>query len=350
MTPDDSREDGVVEHTLREVSETVLEAVLSRWPVPLKGETNPAQETAERLHLDWLHRYDLVKQSCRPETMHLCEVTAYAFPHADADILALAADLTAWLFFIDELFDTGETGMRVASAREFIASLNTPPPIPVQCDTSAAAHTELLGRIRRSYRDLASRLRERMSPPQWTVFTSHLDTYYDALAAEAANREQQVAPALDDYCAIRRFSSGAQCQIDLVELSVSTRLPRYMYDLPAFHQLVHFTCDIGNWTNDVFSAAKEYVAGDVHNLVLILQQEAGCSLRQAAVEAVNRIETRLHDMQAAQAALPALLARHGASPTTQEAAQRWADGLQHFLQHAAWYLGHARYTTTGATT
>ncbi|MEU5625628.1 terpene synthase family protein [Streptomyces tendae] len=349
MTRDDSCEDGVAQHTLREVSETVLEAVQSRWPMPLKGETNPAQETAERLHLDWLHRYDLVAQSCQPETMHLCEVCAYAFPQADADILALAADLTAWLFFVDELFDTGETGMRVDSARAFIASLNTTPPHPVRSETSAAAHTELLGRIRRSYSDLASRLRDRLSPPQWAVFTSHLDTYYDALAAEAANREQQVTPALDDYCAIRRFSAGTQCQIDLIELSVSTRLPRYMYDLPAFHQLVHFACDIANWTNDVFSAAKEFSAGDVHNLVLILQREAGCSLREAAVEAVNRIEVRLQDMQAAQAALPALLAQHGASPTTQEAAQRWTDGLQHFLQHAAWYLGHARYSTTDTT-
>ncbi|MGG8688470.1 hypothetical protein ACQ88Y_00145 [Streptomyces lividans] len=130
MTRDDSCKDGVAQHTLRKVSETVLEAVLSRWPLSLKGETNPAQETAERLHLDWLHRYDLVKQSCRPETMHLCEVSAYAFPHADADILALASYLTAWLFFIDELFDTGETGMRVDFARAFIASLNDHHPTP----------------------------------------------------------------------------------------------------------------------------------------------------------------------------------------------------------------------------
>jgi hypothetical protein len=335
---------GAAERTLREVSEAVQTAVLPRWPLPLKGVTNPAQEVAERLHTDWLRRYRLVDQSCRPETMHLAEVSAYAYPDADADIVALGADLTAWLFFIDELFDTGETGLHVASARAFITSLNAPQATPAERGTAAAAQAELLGRIRHAYSDLASRMRDRMTPPQWTVFTSHLDTYYDALAAEAANREQQVTPALDDYCAVRRFSAGTQCQIDLVELSVSTRLPRYMYDLPAFHQLVHLTCDIANWTNDVFSAAKEYVAGDVHNLVLIIQRETGCSLPQAAVHAVHRIEARLHDMETARAALPALLAHRGASPTTQDAAHRWADGLHSFLQHAAWYLGHARYS------
>ncbi|WP_405560941.1 hypothetical protein [Streptomyces sp. NBC_01180] len=273
-------------------------------------------------------------------------MTAYAYPHADVETLAIAADLTAWLFFVDELFDTGETGTHVESARAFINSLNNPDD-PAKLGTTTTARTELLGRIRRAYDELATRMRDRMTPPHWAVFSHHLHTYYEALAAEAANRERHVTPELKDYCEIRRFSAGTQCQLGLVELSVSTRLPRYMYDSPLFQQLIYATCDIANWTNDVFSAAKEHAAGDVHNLVLILQRQSGCSLPQAALMAVDRIEARLQEMEAARAALPAFLARHGASPTTQDAAQRWAEGLHCFLQHAAWYLGHARYTPAG---
>ncbi|MFE8910874.1 terpene synthase family protein [Streptomyces globisporus] len=350
MTSNDSTEDRASRPTAREMFEAVTEVVVPRWPMPLKGATNPGQAEAERLHTAWLKKYDLAGRSCRPETMRLSIVTSYAYPNADVEVLALAADLTAWLFVVDELFDTGETGLSVASARAVISSLDAPPTAPSPACSIPKAHSLLLQRIRDAYDDLASRLRDRMTPPHWRVFTDHLGAYYGALAAEAANREQGIVPDLEDYLAIRRFSAGTQCQLDLVELAQSTRLPRHLYESQPFHELVHATCDVANWANDVFSAAKEYEAGDVHNLVLILQGQANCSLPEAAVLAVDHIEKRLREMQDAQIRLTASLVRHGASPAALEAGQRWADGLRCFLNHGAWYLDLARYSTAEHTT
>ncbi|MEW2546239.1 terpene synthase family protein [Streptomyces sp. NPDC047002] len=344
MKDDIPTTEGAQEHSVNDLYTSVVEAVLPCFPPLLKGEVNPARQTVERRHTDWLRAYGLVELSCRPETMRLHDVTAFAFPHADADVLALTADLTAWLFFVDELVDAGKTGLRLTSTREFINAVKSPLRASTEPGGTAPSPTDLAGLIHGAYGDVAARMRERMSSPQWALFEAHLDAYYEALSAETKDREQRLPPALEDYCAVRRFSTGTQCQLDLIELSESVRLPPYLYEADLFHELIHITCDIAAWTNDIFSAAKEHAAGGVHNLVLILGRQAGCTLPEAAVLAVRRIETRLRDMETARAALPALMARHHASPAAQEAARRWADGLYCFLQHADWYLGHSRYS------
>ncbi len=326
----------------------VLRTALDNWPLPLSSEVNPLVNEATRLHQSWLGRHALAdaKDPADPLiVLRAARVAAYAYPRADLPTLALAADWTAWFFHFDDYFDNGPLGGTEDHARGTVDFIRMA--FGRGHGDGAPHRDQSLCRTREAFADLMIRTGGVMTDWQSKMFGFHLESYFDALVAEAVNRENGSVPDVVSYCALRRDTGPALPLLDLIEHTEGILLPRSFHGSSLFDRLMAGAADIAGWINDVFSAWKERDRGDFHNLALVIQHANGIDLPAATRLAIDKISERLRQRNRVESELDAWCLDAGVSPTEQIAIYRWARGLRDFQHHADWYVHHARYTASG---
>ncbi|MEU1050740.1 hypothetical protein ABZ400_37205 [Streptomyces sp. NPDC005897] len=336
---------GYISDVAARTAATVAEVVVPCWPMPMAGRRNPAMNTVRRLHERWLETSGLLASSSALLDLQAWEIAAYAYPDASFDVLQLGADWTALYVHIDDYFDQGSVGNRIQTARDVTEFLRGHVD---QCSHPPSGKAELR-ETREAYRGLLARTRQWMTPPQVGVFNSHLASYFDALVEEAAYREAGRIPSLEEYCRFRRFTGPMQPLIDLVELSVSLRLPPGIYTRPEYLELIDATSDITSWANDIFSAGKELARGEVHNILHVMRHHMGIPLPEAARLAVGHVRARIEQMDQPAAALARWIKESGASPSGRQAVQTWVRALHEWQHHCAYYFGKTRYASATVT-
>jgi hypothetical protein len=328
---------------------TVLHIALEHWPLPLSLDVNPHLPQASDQHRSWLDRHALadVEDPANPlMVLAAPRVAALAYPRADLSALSLAADWTAWFFHFDDYFDEGPLGAAEQHARQTVVFMSdvlrhrpsegTPPAGPS------------LHRTRQAFADLMARTAEVMTDWQLPMFVFHLESYFEALVAEAVNREHGTIPDVKAYCALRRDTGPALPLLDLVEHTEGIRLPRLFHGSPLFGHLMDAAADLAGWINDVFSASKEQESGDFHNLVLVIAHADGINIGPAVKLAIEKISARIKLLDDAAEAVDDWCRGAGSSPDERFAIHSWTRGLRDFQNHADWYVHHARYAISAA--
>jgi hypothetical protein len=322
----------------------LLRTALDNWPLPLSSQVNPLVEEAARRHESWLSRCALAKVGDPEDPLIVLQaprVAALAYPRADLPTLALAADWTAWFFHFDDYFDEGPIGTAEHRARRTVDFIRVVIGGP-EGDGPPPSDRSLVP-TRDAFADLMARTGEIMTSRQSRTFVHHLESYFEALVAEAVNRECGLFPDVKAYCALRRDTGPALPLLDLVEHAEAVCLPRSFRGSRLFRDLMDASADVAGWINDVFSAAKERDRGDFHNLVLVIQHAGGTDIVQALRLAIDMIRKRVRPLDRAASAVDEWCLAAGVSPAERLAIHRWAGGLRDFLHHADWYVHHARY-------
>lgn len=231
-------------------------------------------------------------------------LAARAHPNASFEALRIVADFMSWLFFEDDHNDKTDAGRMLARMvedhRRFISILDGADPTPD--DTP----------LGRALLDLKVRLEQHGSKTWFHEFRRDVSAYFEAIQWECSNRARQTPPGLDEYLAMRPFTSAVFPCFDLFGIADELCLPIPVHDHPTTQELRFRANNVVSYCNDIFSFEKERKDRDVHNLVILLGIEHGCSLQEAVDYAGEMHNRELASFLSLQARLPLL--GHSSTP------------------------------------
>ncbi|SFQ38033.1 terpene synthase family protein [Salibacterium halotolerans] len=119
-----------------------------------------------------------------------------------------------------------------------------------------------------------------------------LSKCFDSITWEITYRIKNQVPNVDDYIRNRQHSGSVFVCFDLIERGGFRFVPTEARgDL--FNNAVHSASKIANWMNDILSLQKEIKDGDIHNLVLCVQEHNQVSVQEALDLATRMIDDEL---------------------------------------------------------
>ncbi|MFF4391921.1 hypothetical protein ACFY0G_34895 [Streptomyces sp. NPDC001552] len=210
----------------------------------------------------------------------LSEVSARAYPYADAPTGLVLTRWIGWTACVERYFDEPSA----PAPRELLTLVenltDTPGPLQVR-HPLAVALADL-------WRDTTP-----LMPPHWNRHLAvNLAGYVKACAAESQQLDgdpQQLE--VEDYFEQRRLTVGSYVYCDLVELSVGFAVPEGLYRSSVFRRMRQVWNDLTSLVNDLASVPKELAAGDLlHNLVLLTHHREAVPLAEAARQVSAHIE------------------------------------------------------------
>lgn len=304
----------------------------TRLVYPFSGAISPYADAVDQTTLAWAETFGLLTDGLRRKSRRLQYglLAARAYPRADREMLQIAADWIAWLFFMDDQCDEAGVGrdlqQMTALHERFLAVLE------------GASPTARDWALTHALADIRHRLAVR-APDGWLRrFSEHARLYFTANRWETINRQRSTTPNVATYCAARLFSGAVYACFDLIELAERIELPFYARHHAIVQQLEQAANNIICWCNDVLSYPKEMQHGDLHNLVLVIQHEYQCSL----IEAIERALT-LHTLE-----VSTFVRKRTQIPyfdmTVNAALETYIDGLQFWIcANRDWSLTAMRY-------
>jgi 5-epi-alpha-selinene synthase len=137
---------------------------------------------------------------------------------------------------------------------------------------------------------------------------------------------------------MRRKTSALYIFFDLIELADHVNLPVEVLEHEHIRNLKMLANDGVAWFNDIVSLEKEIKAGDIHNLVLVMQHEYQVDLQ----EAVNRASSLFNAMIEAYIELEADTPSFGEEVDVE--VQRYLAGLRCWMRgNIDWSYETGRY-------
>lgn len=222
-------------------------------------------------------------------------VTGRAHPDASFESVLIVATYMSWLFMVDDLCDEAALGrepeLLKAQHQELIEAMKHPRSARGEDNPLVAGLAEIWERMRQR------------APPGWEErFIHSFEDYTLGCQWEAENRANQRVPPLAEYMEHRRRSSALFLFFDLIELVEQVALPARLHE--QVYTLKVLANDMVSWFNDIVSFEKEVRAGDVHNLVILLQHEYRLSPQAAVEQAARLFNARMREYVDLQQRLP----------------------------------------------
>jgi hypothetical protein len=301
-------------------------------PCPFPSEINPHVESVNTETLDWLVDTGILLDAETVERYRQAKygwLGARTYPYAERHTLRLATDWCVWLFAFDDAFcESDRRAAEMARALpQLIAALDDLEGVDEAEDVFAKALLEIKGRIV-EYGD-GDQL------DRWRAVTKD---YLFAQVWEAANREADVVPQVDDYIFMRRRTGAMLTVFALIDVASGCSLTPDEWRHPDVKAITESANDVVVWDNDLISYAKESDgANSRNNLVSVLARHRGYS-RQQAMEAIGAMRNRaIADMVALRPSLEAL---------GSEAVLAYVRGLEFWISGSVDYsLTSSRYTS-----
>jgi hypothetical protein len=213
-------------------------------------------------------------------------LTSLCYAGATAERRELIAQLLAWIFVHDDVYDDATHD-------------------PERLHAVLAGYADTLRGAREPFEDASPstralvELRDRIAAvadPMWLDWfcESMRGFWLDGIVVETRIRAADTTPDVPTYLRMRMHSIGVLPFLDLVELAHGFAIPRVVAADPSMMRLRMRTARVIAYANDVFSYEKERRAGDPNNLVHLLMHHDGLSLPGA----VDRVIS-LHDREVA---------------------------------------------------
>jgi hypothetical protein len=256
--------------------------------VPVRAD-GAAIATAQRQAVAWAEQVGLLRgrrEVAWAAAWNVAEFAGRVYPGSRD--LSLAAQWIMWMDVIDDAIES-------MGAAEIRATLEPITEILRHDDPSTAG--TLAGPLIVSFGDLWLRTREGMSA-RWRARVAHIWTACaDTMPWEAGNRAAGRAPDLDDYLAHRATAGATFLALVLNEALQRHELPDAVYHSGPLTALRFLAGDHICWVNDLLSLEREERHGDVHNLVLVLEQSGGYDRAGAVRETVRMANERMQTIQ-----------------------------------------------------
>ncbi len=299
---------------------------------PFPPAVSPHAEAVQHLLGEWMQERRYLRNELALERFQVGKfawLAGRAYPGASFESLLLVGTYMSWLFVLDDLCDEAELGCSPKRLRalheELIEHMRYPQ--PARGDESPL----VAGLV-----DIWDRLCGHAAPGWAERFTRTFESYARGCVWEAENRERARVPPLAEYMERRRYTSALYLFFDLTELCEGLLLPEE--HLERIRALRERANDGVAWFNDIVSLQKELRAGDVHNLVVVLQQEYQLSVQEAVAQAVRLLNARMREYVELERRLPSLGVESDAL------LQRYLTGLRCWVRgNVDWSYESGRY-------
>lgn len=254
-----------------------------RITYPFSYGINPYTTAVDAYTINWAVNHALIRDQEtleRYQKMKLNALVGRMFYTAGFDALRLIADYNFLFFIMDDQCNMLPRGRKKDYWQRNVAALT-----PIMEDNHKISY-----RNGSNFAAAFSNAWERTqdaADKQWRAwFAETIKAYFQARIWEAANFDAGVPPS---HMTAAHFNI---CAITYVE---NVLLPYEVYQHPVVRQLMELPARIVCWVNDLFSLGPEMKLGDMHNIVILLQQERGLSPENAIAEAL-----KVHDEDLAQ--------------------------------------------------
>ncbi|MET7335154.1 terpene synthase family protein [Nonomuraea sp. NPDC005650] len=286
-----------------------------------------------------MERFDLFRDDRQKEyyrRAHIGRLVGRSIPDGLPGPLQAATNYYSWLFvFDDAVSDETENGTPTAAVVTYLTRLArvlTTPGTPMPHDDKLAM----------SSLDIRSDLAENGTPAQTYRWIDQVHDYFTGLSWEAAIRETDRPPSLNDYIMLWQKSSATESAFAFLEPAHGYLLTAEELHDPRIHALRDIATALVGWGNDIISYNKEafraarYDFPAVLNLIPVLAAEHRCSMQEAADQAAD-----MHDRTMRRLIELSFQVRPQVPPHT----ARFINGLCQWVRGSLdWHLASDRYS------
>lgn len=242
------------------------------FELPFSAAVSPDAESAGTRSLLWARERALVTNTVDEQRFlrwDIAGLMARWVPEAAGTGLDLAVNAVVVATLLDDQFD-GELADRPEQIAALCADFAT---VTHGCTLPAAT----AGPLARSFAEVWALLCAGASDAWRERTAEHWRWYLDAYPEEARHRARREVPTVAEHFALRRRSGFVYAMIDLSEKSRGFESSPRVRESAGIPRMLDITADVVDTLNDVHSLEKEESRGDVHNLVLVIEKEQGCS-------------------------------------------------------------------------
>ncbi|QFU93068.1 germacradienol/geosmin synthase [Amycolatopsis sp. YIM 10] len=213
-----------------------------------------------------------------------------AMIHADAtpEQLDLSSDWLTWGTYGDDLYPL----LDPATARACNARLSLFMPEP------GAPTPEAESALERGLADLWRRTAGPMPDAHRQEFREAVEEMTASWVWEVDNQAQNRIPDPIDYVEMRRKTFGSDMTAALAKLARPVQVPPEVYHHRTMHELETAAQDYACFANDLYSYQKEIeFEGEVHNLVLVVENFLGVDRFRAAEFVAKLMKARMEEFE-----------------------------------------------------
>ena len=267
--------------------------------MPFTNTMNPNLEIARQHSKAWArqmgmldrlstHPYIIVWDERRFDAANIAFFCALAYPSATIAELNLATRWLVWATYIDDYFaEVFGHKYDLAGAENYRARLWKFMPVDEFTPPSLVPRTP----AERGLAELWACTTAALSIDARHQFRNVIDGLFASWLWELTNRMQNHIPEMVDYIEMRRKTSGADFMLVFIRSVKGSGLLPEIYNTHTMQELNNTAGDHVYLINDIVSYQKEIeFEGDIHNVVLVIQNLLGCKQEQA-IEIANKLMT-----------------------------------------------------------
>jgi 5-epi-alpha-selinene synthase len=226
---------------------------------------NECAEDAQIFTIDWIKKFNIISND---ESIKKINAAAFAKLIANAHyksnlkITSIIADFATWLFIYDDIIEKQQDQNAIENLHARILAI-----------LNGEKVTNDDGAITQGFGNIIERLNNVCKEDTWKVrFIKDVKEYCDSTIWEFKNRQEKQVPSLLEFQQNRPNTSGTKVMFDFIELAEDIIISQDIFEHKYFKTIRLLGAKIVNTENDIISAAKEYLAGDYHNLVFVYKK------------------------------------------------------------------------------
>ncbi|HEX4829547.1 MAG TPA: germacradienol/geosmin synthase [Trebonia sp.] len=311
-------------------------------PFPLR--TSPHLGMAREYGVRWVRAMGMLDEGIWDEKefrrFDFARCAAHITADGGGDQLKLCTDWLAWGTYGDDLYPVMFGARKdVAGARAATARLT-------QILDGQAVPQDA---IERGLADVWLRTTSGVSEHMRDLFRSAVVTMLESWVWEVGNQAINRVPDPVDYVEMRRKVFGADLTMTLSRLGsdgTGESVPPEIYDTRVVREMETAAADYAGFTNDLFSYQKEVqFEGELHNLVVVIEQFLGVDRWAAAQVVADLMEARAKQFERiTEAGLPALFEHQKLDDAARQALLAHAAHLRDYMSGVlGWHRGCLRY-------
>ncbi|MGW2559487.1 terpene synthase family protein [Streptomyces sp. NPDC001514] len=321
-------------------------SLLPDFDVPFPLTISPHLDDARKKSLAWAGRMGLLddiwdEQMLAGFDFALC--SAGLDPDATPEELELSAEWLTWGTYGDDYYPVVFGRPRnLVGAKATTERLMACMPV----DDPAAGATVAVSPMERGLADLWARTAGPMGAESRAALRGALDIMLESWLWELHNQAQHRVPDPVDYIEMRRHTFGSELTMMLCRLRHEGELPPEIYRSGTVHSLENALADYAVFLNDLFSYQKEIeVEGEVHNIVLVVQNFFGCDYPAAVAITDDLMRSRLRQYEHVKRnELPVLYDDFGLDEKGRAALDAYVRELEDWVAGILnWHRGVRRY-------
>ncbi|MGH8792976.1 MAG: terpene synthase family protein [Stackebrandtia sp.] len=264
---------------------------IPRFHFPWPSACHPEVEGAERRAQEFAARFGLVPDAAYRTRLARTKygwLAARCYPHADRELLQIAADYFTWFFIVDDLFVDRVQTVTPRTIPNLTAMIDV-------LDYNRPGADPVFGE--HAWLDVCTRLRRRLSHEHFQRFAHGMRMWASTAGLQIVNHLQQSSVDVPQYETIRRHTSGTYPCLSLLDAAKAGPITPAEYNDPLAQRLCLHANNVVCWSNDVQSVQMEMnQPGQYWNMVVIYANQ-GLTLQESVDLVAQRVRSEIAAFQ-----------------------------------------------------